>query len=263
MLHVRYFLIIFLGIFCPWLTAIEEPAAKENVDIQQVADKFYEEYLSKYYPKALTIRSNFFTNKDPDQVAGALKAFIDLLATKPWFYVANQPDGFKLTHYWEFIIDQCSLINTYLKKAYINLDDNLVFLPDRPAYNSAYSYAAVNQKKTKRLLDYLKSSHKDILGAFYAFSFDYVIKLFNEGILLKDSAKATKYFAGLEFIMEKLQNTSYEAEYQEAMETVKKLSALLKHKYRLDNVEVLDRLYGTDEKSKKWAQESMLLNRGY
>lgn len=243
--------------------AVQTDKKNDSAIAQQSAQTFYEEYLAKYYPKALVIRSNFFTAQDPAQVAGALVAFIDLLAKTPWFYVANKPEGFKLTCYWEFIIDQCALINAYLKRAYVNPESNTVYVPAYSSYGYSYSLNTGVINKSKRLLDYLKEFHNENLGIFYAFSFDYVVKLFNEGILLKDFNKATRYFSDLEFIMEKLQNTSYEAEYQEFMKIVKELIALFKQKRNVDNAVMLDRLYGNDEKSKQYAQESMMLNSRY
>jgi hypothetical protein len=248
---------------CKENVVAESEKEHQNIDVQQSAHKFYEEYLAKYYPKALVIRSNFFTYKDPALVAGALSAFVDLLAKAPWFYVSNKPEGFKLTCYWEFIIDQCALINAYLKKAYINLEDNLVYVPNYSSYESSYSWRLVSKKKSERLLDHLKRLYNEILAAFYAFSFDYVVKLFNEGILLKDVTKVSRYFSDLEFIMEKIQNTRYESEYQEFMKIVKELVALFKQKRGADNAEMLDRLYGDDEKSKQYAQESIMLNSRY
>ncbi len=226
--------------------------------------QFYEEYLAKYYPKALVIRSDFFTNKSPQQVAGALRDFIELLVAEPWFYVANKPEGFKLVYYWEFIMDQCALINAYLKRASVNLEDNVVSVSSCSPYSYSYMLPGGNiQKKTMRLLDYLKKKHNDAMGIFYAFSFDYAIKLFNEGILLKSFSKAARYFTDLEFIMEKLQGTAYEAEYQELMTIARQLYALLKQKRGLEDTELFDQLYGDDENAKKVAQESMLLNKQY
>lgn len=229
---------------------------------QQSSQKFYEEYLAKYYPKALVIRGDFFTSQDPSKVAGALAAFVDLLSKTPWFYVSNKPEGFKLTCYWEFIIDQCALINAYIKKAYVNPETNTVYIP-YSSYGSSAAWSGAHSRPSTRLLDYFKEFHNEVLGAFYAFSFDYVIKLFNEGILLKDFNKTLRYVADLEFIIEKLQNTPYEAEYQEFMKIVKELVALFKQKRNVDNAEMLDRLYGNDEKSKQYAQESMMLNSRY
>ncbi len=256
MLRARLFSLLFIGALCiATAFGTDKGVSAPQIDAETCAQKFYDEYLAKYYPKALVIRSNFFTNKDPIQVAGALAAFTDLLATEPWFYVSNQPEGFKLARYWEFIIDQCSLINSYLKRAYINIETNTVYVPD-------YSLDWKARKKQTRLLDYLKTSHNAIYGAYYALAFDYSIKLFNEGILLKDFTKATRYFADLEFMMEKLQGTAYEAEYQEFMKIVKDLLALLKRKRGAANAALLDRLYGDDEKAKKYAQESLALSKG-
>lgn len=241
--------------------AVEDVAENKSVDlgVQDKAKEFYEDYLAKYYPKALVIRSNFLDNKDPKSIAGTLHAFINLLAEQPWFYVADKPDGFKMANYWEYIIDQCALVNDYLKKAYVDLEKNTVYVPTESLYYD-FSYFGKAKPKAKQLIEFLKDSHNDVLGEFYAFSFDFVIKLFNEGILVKDFSKALKYKVELEFIMSKLQNTSYESEYQEFLIIAKRIFELLKKKRNGDEKALLDCIYGDDEKGKKKAQEMMALN---
>jgi hypothetical protein len=237
-----------------------EVVAKESED---ESHKFYEAYLSQYYPKALVIRERFFSGKDVAEVAGALKGFVNLLATEPWFYVTNTPKGFKLAHYWEFIIDQCSLINAYLKKACVNLETNKVFVPQLHAYgdNTFYMYPKKSKfKKEKKLIDYLKNFENEIVASFYALSFDFVVKLFNEGVLLGDMRKANRYQADLTFILSMLQGTMYEAEYQEYMKIVKELWDILKHKKQETKNDYLnDPLVNNNEQSRKYFQETALL----
>ncbi len=239
--------------------------AKNTLDTteQQYSQKFYEEYLAKYYPKALVVRSVFFNDNKPAHVAGALRAFIELLSRKPWFYFVNEPIGFKLTYYWEFVLDQCSLINDYIKQAYVDLEEDKVYFFKYPVYGTADSFGKKRNQASLRLVDYLKNSHNDILGMFYAFSFDYTVKLFNEGILLQNFTKAYRYFTDLEFIIEKLQNTSYEGEYQEFMQIAKNLFVLLKQKQLSNNAAAIDDLCEGGNMSKKYTQASMALKSSF
>lgn len=246
----------------PAAASAEEYSSKES---EEEAHKFYEEYLKKYYPKALTIRDQFFSGQDIAEVAGALKGFVDLLSTEPWFYVADTPHGFKLVNYWEFIIDQCSLINTYLKKAYVNLETNKVFVPQLNAYSddcSLFYQKKDRFKKEKKLIEYLKSFENEIIASFYALAFDFVVKLFNEGVLLRDMKKARRYYTDLTFILGMLHGTMYEAEYQEFMTlVVKELWEILRHKEQNTKGASLnnDPLINANDQSRKYFQETKQL----
>lgn len=208
----------------------EDETRRVSLGVQDESKKFYEAYVAKYYPRALVIRNDFFDNKDPVKVAGALYAFINVLADQPWFYFTDKPEGFKLSRYWEFIVDQCALINGYLKIAYIDLETNVVYVPTGVSYN--YFAAQRMKKKVRRLIDFLKEHHNEVLGAFYAFSYDAVVRLFNEGVLFKDFAQVERYYADLKFIMGKIQNTPFEAEYQEYMSIAQRLRDVIKKRFR-------------------------------
>jgi hypothetical protein len=185
-------------------------------------NSFYNDYLSKYYPKVFAIRAQFVSSMSPEQIAEALQEITKIFAYQPWFYFVNKQRGFNVARYWEYIIDQCSFINDFFKKARINSETKKVF---------TYSDSGIQAKnKSQSLYLFLKKINPSAIHNFYALCFDYLIKLFNEGILLKDKEQVNKYFHELEFVIARLRNSKYEIDYQEAIKTCKELKNLLKKK---------------------------------
>ena len=200
--------------------------------------QFQSDYLEKYYPKAYVIRESFFACMTPDQLDAALAAVVAILTEKPWYYFADKQDAIKIGTYWEHIVDQCSLISEFLKKARVDLTTNNVFLPEtlKSDLSGNYfgsSYLQPGKKKLEKgLLLYFKEKNKTAVWDFYALCFDYLIKLFNEGFLLRDLKQVCRYFDELEFVMSKLRGTKYEKSYQEVMKNCKELITLLKNKIK-------------------------------
>ena len=192
---------------------------------------FYQEYLAKYYPKALVITNHFFAAMTPEAVEAALQDIVMLLADRPFFYFMNDQKKFKVTAYWECIVDQLSLINEFLCIAYINKDRSISFTDDA----EQTGFNAYKPIKRDWLFDWLLAPGKKVIFDFYALCFDYTIKLFNEGILLPDFTQATRYVGELEWLAEKLRGSIYESDYAEHIKTVKELYDLLKQRMGLTN----------------------------
>jgi hypothetical protein len=212
----------------------EALAAQQKQNYQERRD-FYRDYIAKYYPKAMVICEDHLARMTPEQIAQTLARVITIFTEQPWFYFVNNPKGFKLIHYWEFVVDQLSIFHTFIGKVRIRKKDNSLWILQGDDELIAYWASGGSAfRESTALVDYLADLPNSPLYDFYALSFDYLIKLFNEGILLSIPSQALSYFAELEFIMDKLHGSSYEAEYQEHLTTAQELLMLLKHQLGLD-----------------------------
>lgn len=195
---------------------------------------FYTDYLARYYPRAMVIRNNFFTYAQPDQVLSALRDFCDLLADEPWFYFSNKPDGIVVSRYWVHIVDQCSLISEFLKKAHVDLATQKVFLPKSVERASFWSWGNFNRapasQTSKSFFASLNDEQMVVIYEFYALVFDYLIKLFNKAILFQEISDARYYLYELNFANNKLRGSIFEAKYLQVMKTCKELLMLLDQK---------------------------------
>ena len=211
-----------------------ELAAQQQKNYQERRD-FYHDYLAQYYPKAMVICEEHLARMKPDEIAQALTQVIATFTEQPWFYFVNQPKGFKLVHYWEFVVDQLCMIHTFIGKVRIWKKDNTLWiLQGDDELVSHWASGGTAFRETTALFDYLADLPNSPLYDLYALSFDYLIKLFNEGILLQIPTQALSYFAELEFIMDKLHGSVYKARYQEHLTTAQELLMLLKHRLGLD-----------------------------
>ncbi|MCB9493410.1 MAG: hypothetical protein H6679_03985 [Epsilonproteobacteria bacterium] len=309
--------IFFLAIFSYFFSAISGECFLDNVSVPErnmLARQdfsFYRDYLEKYFPKALVMQ-DMFLQMAPEQIEQSLEDLVTLFAKEPWFYFVNKPEGFKLGHYWEFIVDQLSIINSFLNKARINPLENKVFLLKDSFFLS--SEEKLLMSISKPLLDYFKEQsnvygaqknmHDDFVQAdeqamfmalfdissqdktcgedsgdedtdeqqkdyemrqdhvifrFYALCFDYLIKLFNEGIMFKDTIMANKYQAELNYVMGKLRGSSFESDYQEALKTCRELYQLLELHLGVDKdeEEFINMLFGDDQEASEEAKALM------
>jgi len=229
-------------------TKIETKTIEQPVNLLETkSGTFYDAYLSKYFPKAMVIREKFIDGMSYDAVVIGLYDSVKLLSDDPRFYVANKEEIVRFTHYWEFVLDQLVLIHGFLKKAYVNLQNHNILIIENK-YSYLDGFALDERKKWLKgnlpFVDYIVRQHPDVIYSFYALMCDYIIKLFNEGILLQDHALANKYYRELEYVVEKLGGSSYEVDYQEATKTGKDLLALLKHKDTIKDVEKFDEKHG-------------------
>jgi predicted translin family RNA/ssDNA-binding protein len=132
------------------------------------------------------------------------------------------------------VIDQCSIINNFIKSAYVVRSTGKIFV--------LFIYLSEEKKRiflknSEKLIDYLKREFSKVYADFYALSFDYLLKMFIEGILLKDISQTNHYYSELEYVMEKLCETVYEYKYREVIKYCKELIDLLKHDLCLDKVD--------------------------
>ena len=196
---------------------------------------FYEEYLEKYFPRALVIRGRFLANMSPQKINQTLEDIVMLLKTDTAFYFVNETDRVKIGFYWEAIVDQISLISEFLKKAYVDLNTKTVFLLEPLMFgigSAQMNCSFVRNAKTplapmKQLLVFMRENRLESIGKFYATYFDFLVKLFNEGILFKDLQQSQIYLHELEFVMTKLRGTTLERQYQEPLNVCKELFAIL------------------------------------
>ena len=197
--------------------------------------EFYRDYLAKYYPKAFVITEGLFPFMTPESVEAGLAKIVEIFAYKPWFYFLNKPQGFKITRYWELIVDQLSWISDFLGKAYVDTAAGKIMVPSEDEellwfFSFSSMFADKDSAAHKKpLLEWLTTSGKTVVYTFYALSYDYVVKLFNEAILLSDQRTAKKYFSELEWIAKKIHGSQYEADYQEHIKTAQELLDLLKN----------------------------------
>ena len=193
---------------------------------------FYRDYLSKYYPKALVIR-NFFNCMTALDVAKSLQEVISMLSENPELYFSNSHKFFKITHYWEHVVDQLSLISEFLEIAQVSTETGTIVLPKEKIGSFLNNFSFEQWENTQiynQSLSYVLKTTKGSNAYFqlYALSFDYLIKLFNEGVLLLNLGQALNYQTELEYVLEKLHGSCYEAEYFEYSKTVQELVTLLK-----------------------------------
>lgn len=220
---------------------------------------FYKAYICKYYPKVFVIRS-LFEFMRPENLEIALCDITMLLSQDPWFYFVNDKKKFKTPMYWEFIVDQCSFIDDFLRRAKVDLDNDLIIAPhqERDGYDMENNSRSTMRMMTgnpahQNLLLYLKKTPQAYVFDFYALCFDYLIKLFNEGILIRNMTQAQRYLYELEYVLERLKGSRYEAIYQEALKTSKELMAKLKKILTAHQLEEDDAHY--DEKTRKMMKE--------
>lgn len=208
---------------------------------EQDRKRFYVEYLAKYYPKVFVIRSRFFAHMTLDQMAASLQEIVDVFTEKPWFYFVDKQENFIIVRYWEYIVDQLSFISDFLRKSYADVKTGTIIVPKQGVGVLGSSFASQMQRSAIRpLLAALNERQKKSVYQFYALSFDYLIKLFNEGILLKDTRLASRFLQDLQFVTNQLQGSEFESDYYEVLKTCKELLNILKHKYGVEEYDDLD-----------------------
>ncbi len=196
---------------------------------------FYKNYLAKYYPKVFVMCRDYFIGMTAKDFEKSLGSVVDLITREPWFYFVNRSQGFKITRYWELIADQLSWINEFMRTAWYDPTTGRISMPtdddDDDFLRAFLATGSLRQVKKNEYLDeYLIATGSAVVYDFYALCFDYMIKLFNEALLMGDDNLATRYLTDIEFVIGKLQHSIYEAEYQEHTTTAKELIELLKQR---------------------------------
>ncbi len=203
----------------------------KSFDLEDSKSSFYFEYISKFYPRAYVIRQKFL-KMTSEEVAKAINDVVCVFVKEPWFYFQDTPVGFRLSHYWEYVLDQCGILHHFLRRAKVDLKTNKISVSDDFSFDefSFWETGVAGKPQKQNLLDLLRKNFTNVYTAFYALSFDYAVKLFNEGILLKDIKQANKFFSEIESIFEKLRDTPKESDYYESIKVCKELLGILKHK---------------------------------
>ncbi len=198
---------------------------------------FYADYVAVYYPKAFVMCNTYFENKSVNAVVDGLNVVIEVMAEDPWFYFTNKPQGFVVAHYWEYILDQLSILSDFIHRAYVYQDTLTVCLPSKQNNMALYTTGLVHdgqtQRKSRRFITSLTREQLVVVHNFYALCYDYLIKLFNEQIIAQtpQSCKtANRLYAELSWIVEQLRKSGHEARYQEHLQTARQLLELLKNK---------------------------------
>lgn len=224
----------------------------------QEKKSFYSSYLAKFYPRALVIRGNFLAKMSIQNLDKALDDIVDIFKKNPSFYFTDDTAHLKIGFYWEAVVDQLSLISEFLKKAYIDLNTQEIFLLEPLLFGVGSSHINCNflrrldkKKKPpmKALLVYLREKRLSGFVRFYATYFDYLVKLFNEGVLFKDLKQAQRYQHQLEFVMTKLRNTEFERSYDDAFKVYKELLNILQAQVTRQEQEDNDDDYDVDYES--------------
>ncbi len=247
LLHIAFIaLLLFLGgrVLCA-----QDVLQQDNK--AQILSDFYNECFVTRYGRVRKICKKMLTMPAP-VCAQALKMFVDILTHTPWLYFVNKREEFKSKYYWEHIIDQCAIMNYFLKTARVRLDNKTLFIPP---YGQMYWKTTQQYKNTQPLLEYFRRHHKPVIGCFYALIFDYAIKLFNEAILLKSQRQVSRCYVILEYAMDKLRGTDYEADYQESLNICKELTQLLKHMMGTDSLASFERNFVGNNREKQMYKE--------
>ena len=193
---------------------------------------FSRDYLEKYFPKVFITR-DFFLNMTVDEVAHALGDVVNLLADDPASYFTNPGKPFKIGHFWEHIVDQLSWTSDFIERVAVDNKTGRVVdkSVDVDIFSSSYAcWQSSIDTSTQPLATKLAEHGSGTYYQFYALCFDYLKKLFNEGILLFDVQQAMHYYVELEFATQKLRGSTFEARYQEHFKEAYELMNLLKKK---------------------------------
>lgn len=225
---------------------------------QNFLDNFYKDYLMKYYPKVFAMRQ-LFTCMKPKELERCLHEVTMLFARTPARYFMNNEKDCKVTAYWEHIVDQCSFISDFLKRARVDLVTKEILIRKGSLYSYYRPYSPLSQNKTYSLFAYLKRFANGYIFDFYALCFDYLIKLFNEGILLRDLKQTQRYLYELEFVAGKLRESRYESEYQEAVRICKELTDKLKRSIEPPREEAKDMYESSDPYTRELMKEAKMI----
>lgn len=210
-----------------------EQALQDSIYQEGVPGVFYRNYLMEYYPKALTIRQ-LFRSMTFDEMIGAINDIVIMLTEEPLDYFLSKEmqirSRARLTHYWEFIVDQLSLINYFLKRCSIADDGSVLYDPFVDQIYDAFVPfdGTMHRVQALSFFDSLDYQSRVVIDRFYALAYDYIVKLFNEGILIGDSTQANRYLREEEFLMKKLRGSIFEIDYKESVKTSKELLSLLR-----------------------------------
>mgnify|MGYP006419570151 CR=1 FL=1 len=197
----------------------------ENVgNLDEPAKKFYLDYLSKYYPKALVIVDCFY-KMCPVAIAAALGEVVEILSCDEWFYYKDRQQDFASGEFWEITLGQCLHISRFLNSALVNLKDNTVYKDYESLEDEEDKFGGGGEMY---LCDYFRQRGVETHFYFYAEYADRLVKMFNEGILNFDLMKAYRYHVFLSRVIKKLRGFCDCVIYEEVTKKQKELIAILR-----------------------------------
>ena len=174
-----------------------------------------------------------------EQISRSLQEVVDIFTYDPWFYMSDDEKQCNIGFYWEYILDQLSFFSEYIENAKVDKKTEEVFFEEqalfefedfdyKDSFNSLFSEEGGSNKGSKPLKDVWDEVGMHVHHDFYALCFDYVVKMFNEGILYKDWSQAGWYQYELRKVFDKLIGTKHEAEYHDHVKTFKELYDILR-----------------------------------
>ena len=194
-------------------------------------EKFEQDYLQTYFPKAFVTIEDHFTQMCPSAIATSLGSMVALLGERTYYYYKNHRDNFELGEYWENMVEQCRIVADFLERARVHDDDTVAV----PAGSMLFDFDAMQE--TQPLLSVFSEHDQQSQFDFYAFYFDYNVKLFNEGIRFCLLSQAYHYSKEMERLVEKLKSSPYEASYQEVVKRSKELISLLRSRLGIEEMQ--------------------------
>ncbi len=208
---------------------------------------FYNEFLTKYYPKAYVIRHCFFEYLTRDELINALDDILTMLIEEPVRYFVNDDEMHAdVTHYWEYIIDQLAILSQFLNRCSVDNEGKIIFNRSSLCSDDYANYfsSSFDCAYKKPLLSSLTEAQMRVVYKLYALSYDYDNKMFNEGILFSDMHQVKRYEFELGFLSNAMKGSIYEVDYSEAFKTSKEVVALLSQ--RLSNESSYSTSYDND-----------------
>lgn len=235
-------------------------------------------HINKYYPRVFVIREKFFSYMTPQDTSRAFEQIIEILANKPWFYLEQlykpiikrlEPNNLKtwqeLNHSIDFLIekfknknlnnliyengfenfiaDQLVYFHNFLKKANVDIQNNLVFYDEtQKSFNSSYQINPGFYQKQKNstvitLKKYLLENSPQVYFDFYELCADYWSRLFINSISNNQINNAYRYFDDLRDVLANLKNSPCESKVNEYIQKYKELLKTLRQKKSLNSTD--------------------------
>ena len=189
--------------------------------------EFYKECVYDYYPKAYVIRDVYFPTMCPAAIDVALREVVNVLTHETWFYFTNDREHFRWSAHWERILTVGKILQKFLERSIVYLDDYSVYKRSFQEYIFDDS-AKSKRRPTQELISYFKEHGFIAFYDFYALYFDYHLKLFNEGIKFHSRDKMNDAYYQLQSIASHLEGSKYQACYEVALTTCKRLRKLFR-----------------------------------
>ena len=210
--------------------ALAEFASKEKDTPEQQPTRslpeeklFHRTYLGPIKPRAGIIGS-LFLYMTPKQADKAIADVVKMMTDDPAFYFQHKTEDFKVARHIEHIVDQLSIIHEYLVRLRVRI-------PSGVTYHPVTAQPLAKGETSDYLIDYLlKVLQSEAVPRFLALSYDYVNRLFIEGIKAQNIERARYYYRELEYLEQNIRDSAYERDYSEHLTMARSIIDLLKAK---------------------------------